>query len=513
MERIEPETEVHRTQKAIKQLLGHIDVVGDVDFAESCIDLYISPSVVATIGGQLTLSLIVNLLARMKSVIHSVYIGLQYGIKKHDQVPLDAQDLREGLENLISSISGSESNYVVEFYFGNKPPKPTLTLAIGRSGLSDDVDILLEADAWTAFVNHRDDLSSWDGSFPVGPLATAVLGAAEVFKRILVINYPNQSGRSLRFIQNLAFSLLTYNSRTHRNISNIDKPLHLKDTTIAGVGAGGSTVAYALACMPQLLGRIVLIDPGKHKKSNLNRYLLSTYDDCTNQTSKVGRALSFLAEKQPELKITPYAIEYENVKQRNFEVVVSTTDTTEARWNLQRDWPPLILDTAVVGTIYAIARIVPETGMCLGCKHPYDPNITMKRIAWMWGKSFEGFMKLVSSNAVVTIDDITLLAQVQGKNPEEFFPFLGVPFNQVPSMSDCGDARFDLHVPNQVASLPFVTTMAGLAVAAELVKDIYFPEFVLNNWFEHNMFWLPKPDRYRYRDRKAGCHICSRQMK
>ena len=511
MERIEPETEVHRTQKAIKQLLGRVDAIGDMSFAESCVNLHISPDVALTVGGQLALGLTVNLLARMKSVVHSVYIDLPYGIDKHDQVPLDSEDLRDGLETLIASISGPTSDYAVEFCFGSKASKPTLSLAIGRNGLTENVDVLMEADAWVAFINHSKDLASWDDSLPIGALAAATLGVAEAFKHLLVRNYPNQSGRSMKFIENLGFSLLTYNHVSHSDISKVAGPIHLKNTAIAGVGAGGSTVVYALSCMSQLLGRISLIDPGSHKKSNLSRYLLSTYDDCTNQTSKVVRATSFLASRQVRLEIIPHMIEYENVQQRDFEVVVSTTDTPEARWNLQRDWPPLILDTAVIGTIYAIARIIPEKGMCLGCKHPYDPNITMKRIAWMWGRSFDEFMKLVYKDAIVTDGDIAILAQVQGKNPEEFNRFLGVPFSRVPSMSDCGDARFNLHVPNQVATLPFVTTMGGLTIAAEIIKDIYFPQFALNNWFEHNMFWLPKPDRHRFRDRKDECHICSRR--
>lgn len=511
MERIEPETEVHRTQKAVKQLLGRPNDANDVTFAQSYIDIHISPVVASTVGGQLALSLITNLLARMKSIIRSVSVDLPYGISKHDQVPLSSRDLREGLEILVDSISGPESVYEVEFHFGRKASKPTLSLAVGRAKLIEDVDILIEANAWTAFINHVQADVSWDDPIPFGALAAATLGATEVFKHVLVRNFPDQSGRNIRFVQDLAFSLLNYGIPASFRVPKINGAFQLKNIAIAGVGAGGSTVIYALASMPKLSGQVTLIDPGNHKKSNLSRYLLSTYDDCTNQTSKVEKATSFLTEWQPGLIITPHMAEYENVEKRKYDVVVSTTDTPEARWNLQRDWPPLILDTAVIGTIYAAARIVPEKGMCLGCKHPYDPNITMKRIAWMWGKSFDEFIKLVSSNACVTTEDIDLLARVQNKRFEEFASFLGTPFKHVPSMSDCGDARFNLQVPNQVASLPFVTTMAGLVVATELIKDTYIPGLALNNWFEHDMFWVPKPDRHRYRARKAECHICSRQ--
>lgn len=55
-----------------------------------------------------------------------------------------------------------------------------------------------------------------------------------------------------------------------------------------------------------------------------------------------------------------------------------------------------------------------------------------------------------------------------------------------------------------------MTTRVGLTIAAEIIKDIYFPQFALNNWFEPNMFWLPKPNRHRFRDRKNNCHICAK---
>jgi molybdopterin/thiamine biosynthesis adenylyltransferase len=448
----------------------------------------------------------------MKSVVSSVYIELPYGISVGEQTPLDNNDLRAGLENLVASLSGAESEYSVVFHFDGYIPKPSVTLAIGRAGISADVDVLIEADSWTAFINKKENLAHWDDPLPIGPLSAATMGVAEVFKHLIIRNYPDQSGRSLKFNQNLAFSLLNYNVQPLSVSPPVTNPTLIKNIAIAGVGAGGSTVVYALACMPHLIGQIVLIDPGNHKKSNISRYLLSSYDDCTHETSKVDRAVSFLARRQPDLNIIPYSVDYEDIAERKFDVVVSATDTPEARWNLQRDWPPVILDGAVLGTIYAVARIVPERGMCLGCKHPYDPDLTMKRIAWMWGKPLDVFKKMVTDDIPVATEDINLLAEIQGKDPEEFNRFLGVPFGRIPGMSDCGDARMNLQVPNQVATLPFVTTMVGLCLAAEVLKYFCAPQFALNNWFEHNMFWLPKPDRQRFRLRSSECHICSRRL-
>jgi molybdopterin/thiamine biosynthesis adenylyltransferase len=510
MERIEPETEIHRTQKAIKQLLNEPERKDAILFAESKVLIRTAPEVIALPGGQLALTLMVNLLARMKAIVREVAVRIPRGIDLHPFVPLVGGNLRSGLEHLIGSLTGQNSLFPVEFDFDGEMQGQTITLALGR-GKHDfaSTDIVVEADSWNAYINTPQDCSDWATSVPIGPHVAATLGVAEVFKELLLRNFPEQIKRPIRLLRNTTFSTLSYAEELPASpTSGLGEDLILDRVAIAGLGAGGSAALYTLSCIPRLSGEITLIEPGFHKRSNLARYLLSSYDDCEQGTSKVEVARAFLSQQQPRLSTRVEDLPYADVANRDFRIVLSTVDTPEARWDIQRDWPPIILDAAVMETIYAVLRVYPGEGMCLGCKHPYDPDVSWKRRAKTWGRSMEEVKRLYMERAPVTEGDIMLLAHVQGRAVEEFAELLGVPFDQVPAITECGQSHFDLRVPNQVATLPFVTTMAGVLLAAEVIKEQCAPEFALRNWFDHDMLWIPKLNRYRFSPRLGSCSFC-----
>ncbi len=108
----------------------------------------------------------------------------------------------------------------------------------------------------------------------------------------------------------------------------------------------------------------------------------------------------------------------------------------------------------------------------------------------------------------VSKGDLTRLAEIQGRSIHEFDELLGVPFDNVPAITECGQSHFNLQVPNQMASLPFVTTMAGVLIAAEVIKDLTMPDQVIYNWFEHDLLWVPRFERYRFRPPISSCRFC-----
>jgi len=511
MERIETETEVHRFQKAIKHQLNIARTGGDILFSDSKVHIYIAPNVLHAAGGQLCIALMVNLLARMKTAVTEVAMHIPPGVPVQKPVPLQGNDLRHGLSQLVQSINGPESKYAVQFNFDGIMRNPTVTVSIGASDSTiNAANIRVEANAWTAYINASRPRADWNPELPFGSHIAATLATAEIFKHLLLHNFPQQTAQlQIKLLDDTEFCALTYGRDPGENQHPvIDGTLHLDNVAIAGVGAGGSAALYTLSCLQSLAGEITLIDPGCHKQSNLSRYMLSTYDDCHNRTLKSDRAYDFLKERHPLVDIQKEPLPYADVVDRNFRLVVSTVDTPEARWDIQQDWPSVILDAAVVESIYAVLRVYPGTGLCLGCKHPYDPEATWKRRASMWGKSLDEVRLLALERALVSQSDIEQLAYVQNQPIERFAELVGMPFDRVPAITECGDTRFNLQVPNQAATIPFVTTMAGVLIASEIVKDHIARATVLNNWFEHNMFWEPKLNRYRFRPRVSSCQIC-----
>lgn len=511
MERLEPETEIHRTQKALKALLGRTGEGGDVLFPESSIQIEAPEDVVCRPGGQLALALIVNLMARMKAIVSTVAVDLPYGIERHGKVPLPGNDLREGLEQLVSSLSGPESEYDVTWRFDTKQPRPTVSVALSRkNGDAPASDVVVGAGPWTAFINMPGSRSNWSEPIPVGPHMAATFGVAEVFKQLLMRNYPEQTRRPVKLLENTAFCALTYEDKPLGNAYlRADARLDLDRMGIVGLGAGGTAALYTLASYPHVDGAVTLIEPANHKKSNLARYPLSNYEDCAYGTSKVEVAGAFLRRQAADLIVQEEDLSYADVRERDFRLVLSTVDTPEARWDIQRDSIPIILDAAVVESIYALLRVYPGEGMCLACKHPYDPDITWKRRARMWGKQVDTVRRMYVERAPVTVHDISVLAEVQGRSVDDFAELEGLPFDQVPALTECGQTHLDLREPNQVATLPFVATMAGVLLAAEVIKERLMPEAALRNWFDHDMLWVPKTSRHRFRPPVSSCQFCS----
>ncbi len=303
----------------------------------------------------------VNLLARMKSAITGVSILIPNGISLHQYVPLYGNDFRAGLVRLVNSITGPRSNYAVSFNFDGQMAHPTVSVLVGGDSQHQSLaTIQVEANAWTAYINASQPLPDWDTPIPFGPHLAATLAVAEIFKYLLICNFPHQiSELQIKLLNDVAFSALTYGADPGiSTYPSINTSLSLNNIAIAGVGAGGSAALYTLSCLPGLTGKISLIDPGRHKQSNLTRYLLSSYHDCHAGTHKIETARSFLRHHHPTLEVQLEPLPYAEVTDRDFRLVVSTVDTPEARWDIQNDWPAVLLDAAVVETIYAVLRDV-----------------------------------------------------------------------------------------------------------------------------------------------------------
>ena len=78
MDKTEQETEIHRTQKALKKLLNQRERTNLVRFDSSDVNISVPLAVARTFGGQVALALLVNLLARMKTIINRVAISLPW---------------------------------------------------------------------------------------------------------------------------------------------------------------------------------------------------------------------------------------------------------------------------------------------------------------------------------------------------------------------------------------------------------------------------------------------------
>jgi hypothetical protein len=150
--------------------------------------------------------------------------------------------------------------------------------------------------------------SNWDATNPIGSALAAVVAAVEVFKRIVAAN----GGTDARLLpEDFAYSAFNYGVDEEAAVGPDVASIQLRDIAIVGCRAGGSGTAYVLALHPNLSGAIALIEPGVHKLSNLNRYLVSTADDVHGARHKLSSLVHHLAYRVPYLALDLHARPWE----------------------------------------------------------------------------------------------------------------------------------------------------------------------------------------------------------
>lgn len=492
--RIDPEEETHRTEKALRHLLPS----ARLPLENGVVRIEVDRSIRHRPAAQNLTSMLVHLLLRMKGVVETVQVAGVEQVPRHAAVPLPGRTLLGALQKLADSLNGPASRYRSVLEVGVSGPSADVKVTIGRG----DGDIQLGADAWRALMGRHVHESRWNDVCPLGAHMAAAMGAAEVFKHLLLANFGSSEGT---WAGDMAFSLLDYGIDSEAGIGPDIGEVELRGIAIAGAGAGGTATLYTLASFARVTGELLVVEPGSFKASNLGRYLLSTYKDVHTGGSKLESALAFLKRAAPEWRTRGLAEEWKCVPEEEWDLVVSTVDTPEARWQVQRSNPATIVDGGIMmGTLYAVLRVIPG-GWCLECKHPPDPEITRKKRAAMWGRSPDEMRERYVAKQPVSREDLERLADVQGRPPSDFAELEGIPFHMVPEMTECGETPLLLKQPAQAPVLPFATTAAGVAIAAEVVKEMLGVGEALENYFAHDLRHRPKSRMKRFRPRREEC--------
>jgi hypothetical protein len=493
-ERIEPETETHRNEKA----LGTLVPGARLPLERGTVAVAVQKGLEGTPGGQHLVTLLVHLLARMKGIVRNVTVDAG-DAPRLPGVLLPGETLQQGLAALVEGLSGPRSVYRCGLEFGMRSPAADVRVAVGdQAG-----DIHIGADGWRALIGRYVEEARWQDASALGPYMAATIGASDVLKVLLRLNFGWSDGR---LVGDSAFSLFNYRLDEQAGRGPNISSIRLRDLAIAGAGAGGTAALYTILSFPDVSGEVVVVEPGYLKTSSLGRYLMTNYEQVYNERHKLDSVMEFIQRYAAEVQVEGESTRWHEVK-RNWKIVLSTVDTPEARWDVQRSKPTLILDGGVIGTIYAILRVMPG-GWCLECKHPPDPDVTWKRRALRWGLSVDEVRTRYRDQTPVSHEDIERLAEVQAKPVDTFLSLEGLPFDQLPALTECGETPLLLAIPSQAPVLPIATTAAGIVLAAEVVKELNDLREPLHNYLTHDLRFRPKPEGYRFKARTPNCPGC-----
>jgi molybdopterin/thiamine biosynthesis adenylyltransferase len=251
---------------------------------------------------------------------------------------------------------------------------PDLSIGIGTS--SSSVDLIVDAAGWVAAIGgpaHAND----DGN-PIGALAGAALTAGEVFKWAFTTTYQDRA-QSLQLTPWMGtFSFFSY--------ADDDASLSLSDvridTTLIGAGGVGAGFIRAMAALGvRVSGSLDLVDADVWTVDNLNRVSYASLDAAQRGAEKVAEATTFLQRHCPNLVLTPYPMTFDAFKRRTprredrrYDVIVTGLDNDDARWEVQRDLPRILIDGATGRDMVArVERVEFGRCGCLGCSRVPAP--------------------------------------------------------------------------------------------------------------------------------------------
>jgi molybdopterin/thiamine biosynthesis adenylyltransferase len=250
------------------------------------------------------------------------------------------------------------------------------SIGIGMPGRS--VDLTADAAGWMAAIGGL--ASADDDGNPIGALAGAALTAAEVFKWAFTATYPDRA-QSLQLAPWTGkFSFFSY--------ADDEASPHLPDVRIAptligagGVGAGFVRAIGALG--PRVSGSLDLVDADVLTVDSLNRVSYTTLDAALIGADKVAEATAFLRHHCPYLVVTPHSMTFDTFKRRiprredrTYDIIVTGLDNDDARWEVQRDLPRILIDGATGRDMVArVERVEFGRYGCLGCSRVAGPAV------------------------------------------------------------------------------------------------------------------------------------------
>jgi molybdopterin/thiamine biosynthesis adenylyltransferase len=300
-------------------------------------------------------------------------------------------------------------------------------------------DLVADGHGWLAAIGNVLEQPAEEMLNPVGPLAAAALAAGEVFKAVFALSYPD-APLTRRFVGATGtFSCFDY------SFDGANPPIELFtiDAFLVGLGGVGAAAVRTLGELgANVRGRLRLVDADKLSTDNLNRVLYARWRAAVEKDRKVDEAKLYLDARLPNVDISRHRETFEEFKRelaprrqdRRFDVVITGLDNDEARHEVQRDLPRVLIDGATGrDTNLTVERSVIGEWGCLGCTRQMDAPV----------------------------------------DPD----------------ANCDDPPDD-----RAPSLSFVSGLAGTLAAAELIKEATAPEAALRGSFDHIFIYGLNPD-------------------
>lgn len=417
-------------------------------------------------------------------------------------------NLRDAEKSLSEYVKIQNSNI---FSNGNFNYKDTIQdeskykgiLHIGKNKSKQD-HINVISDGWYIYLNRN--CSKNENRNAVGACGAACFGVAEIFKLVM-------KPKNNRLIDSLIFSLLDYSENTIKDNPELPNEISIDEVTLIGAGAIGSAFIYVLQELNKVKGTLNVVDRDKYSETNLNRYVIANDTNVGNYKTDIAESV---LRHHDGLTVNKYNEVYDDyIKENNkIDTLISAVDKRVTRYNMQGALPKLIIDASTSGTQVDVMRIDFGSGKaCLGCIYkPDEFDISQyKHLSDLLGLDINRTRFLYDSSNGLEICDIEIIANHLEEGMEIMKKYLGEPIDTLYQQEFCGSGRVVNRKSNQdvVAPISFISVLAGVFEASELIKDRYFPEYKINNTFVLDTIRKPNQSLHISKEADHSCVYCS----
>lgn len=363
-------------------------------------------------------------------------------------------------------------------------------ISVGSTDSEATYKISIDCDGWNAYFSNQGSIRKLIISRKenvIGGLLAACFGAADTFRRLLEC-IGSKDRRILRQPKPFSFSALDY-SVNNEFAPNPDlrHNINLGELSVIGAGAVGNGLIYTLGMMPDIKGRINVVDPDSYDATSMNR-CLAVCNDQVGVPKPTGLAsLKF----DNNLRIIPFATSYELFREQQGtpEVAVATVDNNKARIQIQSDLPRILFHGATgenVGTIFSCHFL---DGACLGCLFLEDQEPLSLTISRSTGLSLGEVDRILRERTPLTTNDIERI-QARTNLGSRLSDLVGHSLEELYAREICGVMHVNAGQEEIAGTVSFVSAIPGVLLAGEIMKT-NIPElrrFSLNNYLTMSAF-------------------------
>ena len=396
-------------------------------------------------------------------------------------LPEGIGSLQNDVRELASTLWSVDSVEVLMERESNSETPAHAVLNVGTVVPGDSRWTTINSNGWLARVSSTP--GRLDGntalSNPLGAMAAATLGVAEVFKRVYGID-----AEQAPLFELTEFSL--YNLSTDKPNPGPELPaaMHLPNTLVVGAGAIGNAIALLMQQL-QLQGRVHIVDKQEFAAENLGTCVLLD-DVAWIGTSKAQRLAQVLSGGS--LKCTyeqsPIAGAARGPVLRSMvtELVLNALDDVEARRDTQLLWPSVLVDGGInaVGAAVRVHRLDPPRWACMRCGFKQAAASAMALQSAVTGLCEAA----LASDHGRGLDDRDIAAA-----RAELRPWLEeqqrLGRTVCATIAEAHARRVGMNLTSGFRpSAPFVAAMSATLVMAEALKALYFKQAQTTQHFQ-----------------------------